>query len=53
MAQPESRRVAELKTMRAALVKRLDQLDFRSKSIGSALAKMAQHVQRTIRQLTA
>jgi hypothetical protein len=32
------------------LVKRLD---FRSESIGPALAKMAQHAERTIRQLMA
>ena len=33
MAQQESRRAAELKTLCAELVKQLDQLDFRSESI--------------------
>jgi hypothetical protein len=53
MAKRESRRVAELQTLRAELVKQLDRLDFRSESLGPALAKMAQHVERTIRQLMA
>ena len=51
MAQPESRPAAELKALRAELVKRLNRLDFRSESIGPALAKMARHVERTIRGL--
>ena len=42
MGSPESRRVAELQKLRAELVKQLEQLDFRSDSIGQALAKMAQ-----------
>ena len=51
MARRESRRVVELKKLRAELVEQLDQLDFRSGSIGPALAKMAQHAERTIRRL--
>jgi hypothetical protein len=51
MAWRESRRAAELKALRAELVKRLDQLDFRSESIGPALAEMARHAERTIRRL--
>ena len=50
MAQPESQRMAELKTLRAELVKRLNRLDYRSESIGPALAKMAQQVERIIRR---
>jgi hypothetical protein len=50
MARQESRRAAELKTLRAELVKRLDRLDFRSESIGPALAKMTRHAERTIRR---
>ena len=46
-----SRRTAELKVLRAELVKQLDRLDFRSASIGPALAEMAQHAERTIRRL--
>jgi hypothetical protein len=46
----ESRRAAELVKLRAELVKRLDQLDFRSGTIGLALAEMAQQVERTIRE---
>ena len=38
MAWQESRRVAELKALRALLVKQLDQLDFRSHNIRPALA---------------
>jgi DNA anti-recombination protein RmuC len=53
MGRRESRRAAELQKLRAELVKQLDRLDFRSESIGPALAKMAQHVERTIRKLTA
>jgi hypothetical protein len=53
MAQRERRRAAELEKLRAELVKRLDRLDFRSESLGPALAKMAQHVEHTIRRLTA
>jgi hypothetical protein len=37
--------------LRAELVKRLDRLDFRSESIGPALAEMAQHAEHTIRRL--
>jgi hypothetical protein len=51
MARRESRRTAELKALRAELVKRLDRLDFRSESIGPALAEMAQHAEHTIRRL--
>jgi hypothetical protein len=51
MARRESRQAAELKKLRAELVKQLDQLDFRSESIGPALAKMAQHAERSIRRL--
>jgi hypothetical protein len=51
MAWRESRRTAELKVLRAELVKQLDRLDFRSESIGPALAKMAQLAERTIRRL--
>ena len=36
---------------RAQLVKQLDRLDFRSESIGPALAEMARHAERTIRRL--
>jgi hypothetical protein len=46
----EGRRVAELKTLRAELVERLDRIDFRSDSLGLALAEMARQVERTIRQ---
>ena len=52
MAWRKSRRVAELQTLRAELVKELDRLDFRSESIAPALAEMAQHAERTIRRLT-
>jgi hypothetical protein len=51
MAWQESRRAAELKALRAELVKQLDRLDFRSHNIGPALAKMAQHAECTIRRL--
>ena len=51
MAWRKSRRATELQKLRAELVKRLDQLDFRSESIGPALAKMTQHAERTIRRL--
>ena len=51
MARRESRRTAELKTLRAELAKQLDRLDFRFHNIGPALAKMAQHAERTIRRL--
>jgi hypothetical protein len=51
MARRESRRAAELKVLRAELEQRLDRLDFRSESLGPALAEMAQHVERTIRRL--
>jgi hypothetical protein len=46
-----ARRASELQKLRAELVKQLDRLDFRSESIGPALAKMAQHAERTIRRL--
>ena len=51
MPRRESWRAAELKTLRAALVKQLDRLDFRSESISPALTKMAPHAERTIRRL--
>jgi hypothetical protein len=51
MARQESRRTAELKTLRAELVEQLDRLDFRFHNIGPALAEMARHVERTLRQL--
>ena len=51
MARQESRRTAELKALRAELVEQLDRLDFRFHNIGPALAKMAQHAERTIRRL--
>jgi hypothetical protein len=46
-----SRRTAELKRLRAELVKRLEQLDFRANSLEQAFAEMARHVERTIRRL--
>jgi hypothetical protein len=51
MARQESRRTAQLKTLRAELVEQIDRLDFRFHNIGSALAKMAQQAERTIRRL--
>ena len=51
MARQESRRAAELQELRAELERRLDRLDFRSESIGPALAEMAQHAGRTLRRL--
>jgi hypothetical protein len=51
MAGQESRPVAELKALRALLVKQLDQLDFRFHNLRPALAEMAQHAERTIRRL--
>ena len=51
MAGPESRRAAELKTLRAELVEHLERLDFRFHNIGPALAEMAQHAEHTIRRL--
>jgi hypothetical protein len=51
MATQKSQRVAELEKLRGELVKQLARLDFRSESIGPALAKMAQHAERTIRRL--
>ena len=51
MAWRENRRVTELQKLRADLVKQLDRLDFRSESLAPALAKMAQHAERTIRRL--
>jgi hypothetical protein len=50
MWRRESRRAAELKELRAWLVKRLDRLDFRSERIASALAEIARHVERTLRE---
>jgi hypothetical protein len=50
MAGRESRRAAELRTLRAELVKRLDRLDFRFESIGLAFAEMARLVERTLRK---
>ena len=50
MARQESRRTAELKALRAELAKQLDRLDFRTESIGPALAKMAQQAECTIRR---
>jgi hypothetical protein len=52
MASRESRRAAELQKLRAELVNRLDQLDFRAESLDRAFAEMAQHVERIIRRLT-
>jgi hypothetical protein len=50
MPQRESRRTAELEKLRTELVERLDQLDFRSESLRPALAEMARHVERTLRE---
>ena len=50
MTSRESRRAAELTTLRAELVEQLDRLDFRSGSIAPALAEMARLVERTLRQ---
>ena len=38
MGRRESRRAAELKKLRAELVKQLERLDFRSQNLGPALA---------------
>jgi hypothetical protein len=51
MARRESRLAAELKALRVELEQRLDRLDFRSESLGPALAEMARHVERTIREI--
>jgi hypothetical protein len=51
MAGRASRRTAELKVLRAELVKQLDRLDFRFHNIGPALAETARHAERTIRRL--
>jgi hypothetical protein len=51
MAKRESRRAAELQKLRAELVEQLDRLDFRFESMGPALAKMAQHAERSIRRM--
>ena len=40
MATQKSQRLADLQTLRGELVKQLARLDFRSGSIGPALAKM-------------
>ena len=53
MGRRESRRAAELAKLRAELVKRLEQLDFRAESLRPAFAEMARQVERTIRRLTA
>ena len=53
MAGRESLRVTELKRLRAELVQRLNQLDFRSEKLGPAFAEMARLVERTIRRLAA
>ena len=45
--------MTELAKLRAELVQRLDQLDFRSESIGLALKGMARKVEHTLRRLTA
>ena len=51
MAHPQSRRTAQLKTLRAELVEQIDRLDFRFHNIGPALAEMARQTERTIRRL--
>ena len=51
MARQESRRTAELKSLRAELVEQLDRLDFRFHKIGPSLAEMTRHAERTIRRL--
>jgi hypothetical protein len=51
MVSAKGRRAAELQKLRAELANQLDRLDFRSESIGPALAKIAQHAERTIRRL--
>ena len=51
MARQASRRAAEIKALRAELVKQLDRLDFRFHNIGPALAEMTRHAERTIRRL--
>jgi hypothetical protein len=48
MAKRERRRAAELQKLR---VEQLDRLDFRFESMGPALAKMAQHAERSIRRM--
>jgi len=53
MWRRESGRVAELKKLRAELVKRLGRLDFRAESLERAFAQMARHVEHTIRRLAA
>jgi hypothetical protein len=53
MAQRSSRRATELQKLRAELVQRLNQLDFRSENIGQALTAMAQHVECILRMLPA
>jgi hypothetical protein len=51
MAGRDSRRAAEIETLRAELVEQLDRLDFRFHNIRPALAEMARHAERTIRRL--
>jgi hypothetical protein len=53
MAGRKSQRVTELQKLRAELVRRLEELDFRSHSLRPALAAMARQVERTIRRLAA
>jgi hypothetical protein len=51
MAQRPTPRATGLAQLRAELVQRLDQLDFRSESIGLALKGMARKVEHTLRRL--
>ena len=51
MARQASRRAAEIKALRAELVKQLDRLACRFHNIGPALAEMARQAERTIRRL--
>ena len=51
MARQASRRAAEIKALRAELVKQLDRLACRFHNIGPALAEMARRAERTIRRL--
>jgi hypothetical protein len=51
MPHRESWHAAELKALRAELVKQLDRLDFRFHNIGPVLAEMARHAKRTIQRL--
>jgi hypothetical protein len=49
----KSRRAAELAKLRAELVQRLEELDFRAESLDQAFAAMARQVERTLQRLTA